>query len=147
MIEAILTAQTEDERTLEVIRAIFLALVLFGFAFYGAEHWIVGHYLKSWQSKVPFYVSLVGFVLTLGLFFTRAPVVRYPFLVWMAVAVLAGTLGAYYHLAWNAQSAEVGVWTVKGFAEAFKGTRPVLAALAHTHIGATGLVVAFGIRK
>jgi hypothetical protein len=146
MIEALIRVQTEEERALEFIRFAFLLIALFGFAFYGMEHWVLGHFAESWQSRIPFYVSLVGFPLTALMFWHRGRWVRYPWMLWMGVTFLTGVLGAYYHLLWNAQDAEVSLWTLSGFLEAFKGSRPVLAALAHTHIGAVALVVGFTIK-
>ncbi|KGQ22246.1 HAD family hydrolase [Thermus filiformis] len=146
MIEALIRAQTEEERTLEFIRFAFLLIALFGFAFYSMEHWVLGHFAESWQSRIPFYVSLVGFPLTALMFWHRGRWVRYPWMLWMGVTFLTGVLGAYYHLLWNARDAEVSLWTLSGFLEAFKGSRPVLAALAHTHIGAVALVVGFTIK-
>ena len=146
MIEALIRAQTEEERLLEFLRSIFLLIALVGFVFYGMEHWILDHWTESWQSRIPFFVSLVGFPLTLLMFFHRGRWVRYPFLLWMLVTVATGLLGAYYHLLWNAQDAEVSLWSLKGFLEAFEGSRPVLAALAHTHVGAVAFVVGITIR-
>ncbi|ADW22081.1 MULTISPECIES: hypothetical protein [Thermus] len=146
MIEALIKAQTEEERLLEFLRSIFLLIALVGFVFYGMEHWILDHWTESWQSRIPFFVSLVGFPLTLLMFFHRGRWVRYPFLLWMLVTVATGILGAYYHLLWNAQDAEVSLWSLKGFLEAFEGSRPVLAALAHTHVGAVAFVVGITIR-
>ncbi|ETN89673.1 hypothetical protein [Thermus sp. NMX2.A1] len=146
MIEALIKAQTEEERLLEFLRSIFLLIALVGFVFYGMEHWILDHWTESWQSRIPFFVSLVGFPLTLLMFFHRGKWVRYPFLLWMLVTVATGILGAYYHLLWNAQDAEVSLWSLKGFLEAFEGSRPVLAALAHTHVGAVAFVVGITIR-
>lgn len=146
MIEALIKAQTEEERLLEFLRSIFLLIALVGFVFYGMEHWILDHWTESWQSRIPFFVSLVGFPLTLLMFFHRGKWVRYPFLLWMLVTVATGLLGAYYHLLWNAQDAEVSLWSLKGFLEAFEGSRPVLAALAHTHVGAVAFVVGITIR-
>ncbi|MFN4232738.1 hypothetical protein [Thermus sp.] len=146
MVEALIKAKTEEERLLEFLRSIFLLIAMVGFVFYGMEHWILDHWTESWQSKIPFFVSLVGFPLTLLMFFHRGKWVRYPFLLWMLVSVLTGILGAYYHLVWNAQDAEVSLWNLAGFLEAFKGSRPVLAALAHTHVGAVAFVVGITIR-
>ncbi|MCS6867250.1 MAG: hypothetical protein NZ846_11075 [Thermus sp.] len=146
MIEALIKAQTEEERLLEFLRSAFLLIALVGFAFYGMEHWVLDHWTESWQSRIPFYVSLVGFPLTLLMFFHRGRWVRYPFLAWMLLSVVTGVLGAYYHLLWNAQDAEVSLWSLKGFLEAFEGSRPVLAALAHTHVGAVAFVVGITIR-
>ncbi|MCX7851122.1 MAG: hypothetical protein N2324_13375, partial [Thermus sp.] len=71
MIEALIKAQTEEERLLEFLRSAFLLIALVGFAFYGMEHWVLDHWTESWQSRIPFYVSLVGFPLTLLMFFHR----------------------------------------------------------------------------
>jgi hypothetical protein len=146
MIEALLRAKDEQSRLLELIRSIFLLLCAVGFVFYGVEHWVLDHYLESWQSRIPLYLSVVGFPLTALMFFNRGPLVRYPFLLWMAVSLVAGVVGAYFHLQWNAADAEVSIWSWRGFIEAFEGSRPVLAALAHTHIGAVGLIIGLTIR-
>lgn len=146
MVEALIKAKTEEERLLEFLRSVFLLIAMVGFVFYGMEHWILDHWMESWQSRIPFFVSLVGFPLTLLMFFYRGKWVRYPFLFWMLVSVITGILGTYYHLLWNAQDAEVNLWSISGFIEAFKGSRPVLAALAHTHVGAVAFVVGITIR-
>lgn len=146
MIEALIKAETEEERLLEFLRSFFLLIAMVGFTFYGVEHWVLDHWTEAWQSRIPFYVSLVGFPLTLLMFFHRGKWVRYPFLLWMLVSVLTGILGAYYHLLWNAQDAEVSLWSLAGFLEAFEGSRPVLAALAHTHVGAVAFIVGITIR-
>lgn len=146
MVEALIKAKTEEERLLEFLRSVFLLIAMVGFVFYGIEHWILDHWTESWQSRIPFFVSLVGFPLTLLMFFYRGKWVRYPFLFWMLVSVITGILGTYYHLLWNAQDAEVNLWSISGFIEAFKGSRPVLAALAHTHVGAVAFVVGITIR-
>lgn len=145
MLEALIKAKDEQERLLELVRSTFLLLCVVGFTFYGVEHWVLKHYLESWQSKIPLYLSLVGVPLTAAMFLHRGPLVRYPFLVWMAASLLFGIAGAFFHLQWNAQDAEVSIWNWGGFVEAFEGARPVLAALAHTHIGAVGLIVGLTI--
>jgi hypothetical protein len=145
VIEALIKAKSEQERLLEFLRTAFLLLAAFGFAFYAVEHWVLRHYLESWQSRIPFYVSLVGFPLTLLMFFHRGRLIRYPFMVWMVVSLITGMIGAYFHLVWNAQDAEVSIWTLSGFLEAFTGSRPVLAALPHAHIGAVALIVGWTI--
>jgi hypothetical protein len=93
------------------------------------------------QARVPFYLSLIGFPITLAMLFTTRPWVRYPFLLWMLLTFLSGMVGAIFHLVWNAGDTEANLFSVAGFLESFGGDRPVLAALAHTHIGAVGLVV------
>ncbi|WP_244922461.1 hypothetical protein [Thermus scotoductus] len=95
MIEALIRAQTEEERLLEFLRSIFLLIAMVGFVFYGMEHWILDHWTENWQSRIPFFVSLVGFPLTLVMFFHRGKWIRYPFLLWMLVTVATGLLGAY----------------------------------------------------
>lgn len=145
MLNALVRAQTEEERSLEFLRTFFLIIALIGFVFYTVEHWVIEHMLESWQSLIPFYVSAVGFPLTLGMLFTTRRWLRYPFLVWMAVTLLTGFAGALFHLWWNAGDLEVSLFSISGFIEAFRGDRPVLAALAHTHIGAVALVVGLTI--
>lgn len=146
MIEALLKAKNEEDRLLEFLRSTFLLLCLVGFVFYGVEHWVLKHYLESWQSKIPLYTSLIGFPITLAMFFNRGRMVRYPFLFWMAVTMLVGMVGAVLHLVWNAQDAEVALSSFSGIKEAFEGERPVLAALAQTHIGAVGMIIGITIR-
>jgi hypothetical protein len=73
--------------------------------------------------------------------FSSRPWVRYPFLAWMLLTFLSGMIGAIFHLVWNAGDVDGNILSIKGFIEAFEGDRPVLAALAHTHIGAVGLIV------
>lgn len=146
MIEALLRAQDPEDRLLETLRTIFMLIALVGFAFYGMEHWVTGHFADSWQSRIPFYVSLIGFPLTLAMFFYRGALLRYPFLAFMVVTILTGMTGAVWHLLWNAGDEEVSLFSLSGFITAFEGSRPVLAALAHTHIGAVGLIAGLFIR-
>jgi hypothetical protein len=141
MIRGLLRAQSFEDRTLQFLRVVFILIALVGFVFYGLEHWVLEHYLESWQSRVPFYLSLVGFPLTLAMLFSSRPLVRYPFLAWMLLTFLSGMVGAIFHLVWNAGDVDGTILSIKGFIEAFEGDRPVLAALAHTHIGAVGLIV------
>ena len=141
MIRAVFNAQTYEEKTLVFVQLAFLLIAMFGFLFYGIEHWALEHFLDSWQSQVPFYLSLVGFPLSFLLLFSTKAVIRYPFLVWMAVTFLSGMIGALFHLVWNADDVSVSLFSISGFLEAFRGDRPVLAALAHTHIGAVGLII------
>lgn len=141
MIRGLLRAQSPEDRTLQFLRVVFILIALVGFVFYGLEHWVLEHYMESWQSKIPFYLSLVGFPLTLAMLFTSRSWVRYPFLAWMLLTFLSGITGALFHLAWNAGDTDGSLFSFQGFIEAFEGDRPVLAALAHTHIGAVGLIV------
>jgi hypothetical protein len=134
-----LTGEEEARRQLEVIRYVFLSLMLVGYIFYPLDLWILGHYLDSWQSRIPFWLALPSTVFTaLMLVDYRRDWIRYPFLGLMIVNVLTGLAGAIFHLVFNFEG-EV-TWTVAGFLEAFKGSRPVLAALAFTQIGVTGLL-------
>jgi hypothetical protein len=60
----------------------------------------------------------------------------------MVIAVLTGMVGAALHLWWNGQDLGVSIFTISGFLEAMQVPyRPVLAGLAHTHVGAVGLAV------
>ncbi|MCA9835933.1 MAG: hypothetical protein KC422_03425 [Trueperaceae bacterium] len=141
MIRALFKAQTYEEKTLAFVQLAFLLIAMFGFLFYGIEHWALEHFLDSWQSRVPFYLSLLGFPLTFLMLFSTKPWIRYPFIAWMAITFLSGMIGALFHLVWNADDINASLFSISGFIDSFRGDRPVLAALAHTHIGAVGLII------
>ena len=134
-----LNSDTEARRVLEILRNVFLCLILVGYAFYPLDLWILGHWLESWQSRIPFVVTIPSVIFTvLMLVWRRSNWVRYPFMALMAVNVLTGMTGAIFHLIWNFEG-EIH-WTLQGVRDAFEGARPILAALAFTHIGFTGLL-------
>ena len=141
MIRSLVRAESESQRFLEILRVVFLLIAAGGFIFYAVDHWVVEHFtLEHWTARIPLWVSVVGAPLTMLLFFTRSRLVIYPFLIWMVISVLTGLLGAILHLFFNAETLGVSVFTVSGFAAAMDGFRPVLAALAHTHVGFVGLI-------
>lgn len=144
MIERWMNAQTADEKTLAFLQVLFAVIAAFGFAFYGIEHWVIDHNeLASWQSRIPGFVSLIGAPLALAMLFTTHKAVIWPAIAWMAVSVLTGLVGAVLHLWWNAGDLGVNIWSISGIVESMQVPyRPVLAALAHTHVGAVGLAVA-----
>lgn len=132
-------ADSQTRQTLEVLRTVFLCLILVGLVFYTTDLWILGHWLESWQSHVPFLMAMPSFVFTvLMLFWRRENWVRYPFMVLMLLDFLTGLTGAIFHIVWNFEG-EISL-SLKGITDAFEGARPVLAALAFTHIGVTGLL-------
>ncbi len=143
MIERWMQAKTADEKTLAFLQNFFVLIAAFGFVFYGIEHWVIDHQtLGSWQSHIPAIVSIVGAPLAIAMFFTTHKALTFPFLVWMAVSVLTGMAGALFHLFWNAGDLGVSVFSISGFIESMQVPyRPVLAGLAHTHVGAVGLIV------
>ena len=129
----------ETRRTLEILRTVFLCLILVGYMFYPVDLWILGHWLESWQSHVPFFMAVPSVFFTiLMLFWRRKNWVRYPFMVLMVLNFLTGLTGAIFHIVWNFEG-HID-WSLKGIRDAFEGARPVLAALAFTHIGVTGLL-------
>jgi hypothetical protein len=129
----------ETRQTLEVLRTVFLCLILVGLVFYTTDLWILGHWLESWQSHVPFLMAVPSFIFTvLMLFWRRENWVRYPFMALMLLDFLTGLTGAIFHIVWNFEG-EINL-SLKGIRDALEGARPVLAALAFTHIGVTGLL-------
>lgn len=141
MIRSLMRAESDTQRFLEILRVVFLLIAAGGFIFYAVDHWVVEHFtLEHWTARIPLWVSVVGAPLTLLLFFTRSRWVIYPFLLWMVISVVTGLLGALLHLFFNAETQGVSVFTLSGFAAAMDGFRPVLAALAHTHVGFVGLI-------
>lgn len=143
MIERWMNAQTADEKTLAFLQNLFILIAAFGFVFYGIEHWVIEHSeLASWQSRIPLYVSAAGAPLAIAMFFTTHKALTYPFLAVMGISVLTGMFGAIFHLWWNAADLGVSVFSISGFVESMQVPyRPVLAGLAHTHVGAVGLIV------
>jgi hypothetical protein len=143
MIQRLFRAQTEDERTLAFLQNFFLLIAAFGFVFYGIEHWVIDHQtLTHWTALIPGWVSLIGAPLAIAMFFTTNKALTYTFVAAMAIAFLVGMLGALLHLVFNASDLGVSLFTVSGFIESMQVPyRPVLAGLAHTHVGAVGLAV------
>ena len=139
MIQAFRTATDPDTRALEFIRLFMLLLVLLGWVMYPLELIILGHWSESWQSKIPFLLAIPGAITTaLVIFDRKTPWIRLAFISVMWIAVVTGALGAYYHVLWNFDD-EVN-WEFDKAMEAVAGARPVLAALAFTHMGITGLL-------
>jgi hypothetical protein len=137
-----LSSSQESAQMYNLLRTIFLALMLTGYAFYPMDLWILGHWLESWQSRIPFLVATPSVIFTvLMLIWSHLNVVRYPFIGLMILNVLTGLVGATWHLLYNFEG-EV-IWSLTGLAQAFEGSRPVLAAMSFTHIGVTGLLCSF----
>ncbi len=145
MIPALKSAQDPTRWSLEFIRLVMLLLCLVGWVMYPVELLLLDHWAESWQSKIPFFVAVPGFVFTLWVLFDRkTPWVRWAFLLTMWASVLTGVLGVYFHVLWNFEG-EVS-WKFEAVMEAVAGSRPVLAALAFTHMGVTGLLAIYRAR-
>lgn len=139
MIRAYQNAATPTARALEFIRVLMLLLVLVGWVMYPLELIVLEHWAESWQSKLPFLLAIPGFISTVLILFDRkTPWIRLFFIVTMWASVLTGVLGAYFHVVWNFDN-EVS-WQFDKTMEAVAGSRPVLAAMAFTHMGLTGLL-------
>jgi len=143
MINRWMIAETDDEKTLAFLQNFFLVIAAFGFVFYGVEHWVIDHQtLSSPLALIPLWVSLAGAPLAIMMFFTTNKPLTFLFIFAMAIAVLTGMVGAALHLWWNGQDLGVSIFTISGFLDAMQVPyRPVLAGLAHTHVGAVGLAV------
>jgi hypothetical protein len=142
MIEQLLKAQDPDRRFLVFLQLFFLFWTTFGFAYFAVEHWVIDHIGLSFHADIAIYIALIGFPLSLLMFFTTNNVVRWLFTGAMALTVAVGIAGALYHLFFNASDLGVSVFSFRGFFEAFTDPyRPILAALAHVNVGAVGLVV------
>jgi len=146
MIERWMKASTEDERLLVFLQLFFLFWTAFGFFYFFVEHWVIDHWLSSFGSKIPFYIGMIGFPISLLMFFTTHKTVKWIYTILMVVTIGVGLAGALYHLFWNAGDAGVSVFSINGFLEAFTDPfRPVLAGLAHVNVGAVGLMVGLTI--
>lgn len=142
MLKAFRAASDPTQQALELIRLLMLLLVLVGWIMYPLELLILEHWAKSWQSHLPFLLAIPGLVTTVLVLFNRQnPAIRIAFVVTMWLAILAGAFGAYFHIYWNFED---GVnWQFDKAMEAVAGSRPVLAALAFTHMGITGLLAVY----
>ncbi|AFV76180.1 hypothetical protein Thermus77359_03000 [Thermus oshimai] len=145
MIPALREAKGQARWALEFIRTVMLLLCLVGWVMYPLELLLLEHWTEAWQSRIPFFVAVPGFIFTLWVLFDRKTSwVRWAFLLTMWASVLTGALGAYFHLLWNFEG-EVD-WDFAAAMEAMAGSRPVLAALAFTHMGVTGLLSIYRAR-
>ncbi len=147
MIPAYRAAPTQTARTLELVRMVLMFLVFFGLLMYPVELFLIGHWLPNWESKIPFILTLPALVLTAWIYFDRStPWVRVTYIIVMWIAVATGVLGSYFHWYYNMQDAGAVDWTFAYAIENFHGFRPILAALAYTNIGVTGLACIFRAR-
>ncbi|MFU8888709.1 MAG: hypothetical protein ACNA8N_08930 [Trueperaceae bacterium] len=147
MIPAFRAATTNTGRALEIVRMALMFLVWGGLLGYVLELYVIGHWLPTFQSQIPFYVTIPGVVFVAWIFFDRTtPWVRVAFIVTMLVLIATGVLGAYFHWVWNMEDAGGVDWSFVPAMEEFHGFRPVLAALAYTNMGVTGLACIFRAR-
>ena len=139
---ATLRSDTESADIYGKLRIAFLILMLAGYVFYPFDLYILGHWLESWQSRIPFFVAVPSAIFTfLMLFWPRTPWIRQTFIILMVLNMITGIAGVLFHFFWNFEG-EIE-WTFKGIKDAMQGTRPVLAAAAFFHIGFTGLLCSF----
>lgn len=138
-LRATLATPLESGRIYTFLRNAFLLLILLGYVFYPFDLWVLGHWMDSWQSRIPFLVAIPSMLATVAmLFWPRAPFVRQLFITLMVLNLVTGLAGAIFHFFYNFEGELV--WTFEGIKEAFAGSRPVLAAAAFAHIGFTGLL-------
>jgi drug/metabolite transporter (DMT)-like permease len=147
MIPAYRAATTRTARTLELVRMVLMFLVLGGLVGYALELFVIGHALPSFRAMIPFYVSIPGVIFVAWIFFDRStPWVRAAFIVTMVLMIATGVLGAYFHWVWNMEDTGGVNWAFLPAMQDFHGFRPVLAALAYTNMGVTGLACIFRAR-
>jgi len=147
VIPALRSAPNPTAKTLEIVRVVLLVLILGAFVMYPVELFIIGHWLDSWQSLVPFLITIPGVLFTVWIMFDRTtPWVRVAFIISMWVAIATGLLGAYYHWIWNMEDYRGIAWNWSYAMEQFHGFRPVLAAMAYTNMGVTGLACIYRAR-
>lgn len=139
MIQAFRQAQAPNQKILEGVRTAFLLFNLVACPLYLVEISMLGHWLETWTSKWPYLAMLLGFLFTgLILIDRRTPWIRTGFWLIMAFLAVTGVAGTLFHIVYNFDG-EID-WTFRATTEALEGYRPVLAPLAFTHIGLTGLL-------
>ena len=147
MIPALRSAPNPTARTLEIVRLVLLALILGAFIMYPVELFIIGHWLDTWESLVPFWLTVPAVLFTVWVLFDRKTSwVRWAFIITMWAAIATGIVGAYWHWVWNMMDAGQVAWDWTFAMEEFHGFRPVLAAMAYTNMGVTGLACIYRAR-
>lgn len=147
MIPALRSATNTTARTLEIVRVVLLLLILGAFVMYPVELFVIGHWLDTWESLVPFYITVPAVIFTVWIMFDRnTSWVRWAFIVTMWAAIVTGLVGAYWHWIWNMEDTRGIAWNWSYAMDQFHGFRPVLAAMAYTNMGVTGLVCIFRAR-
>jgi len=148
VIPALRSAPTPTARRIEWLRVVMMFLLLMSWAMYPVELLIVGHWLDSWQSLVPFILTVPGLIFTAWVFFFDRSTnwVRQAFIWTMWAAIIVGLVGGYFHWVWNMEDAGGVEWTWGYAMEEFHGYRPVLAAMAYTYMGITGLASIYRAR-
>lgn len=147
MIAAYRAADTNTARALELVRMVLMFLVAGGMLGYALELWVIGHWLPNVQAQIPFYVTVPGVLFITWTYFDRTtPWVRVAFIATMVLLIATGVTGAYFHWVYNMQDGGGINWSFSPAMEEFHGYRPVLAALAYTNMGVTGLACIFRAR-
>jgi hypothetical protein len=145
MINAFLQAKDFNQKLLEGVRTAFLLFNLVGCLMYLLEITLLGHWLPSFTSKIPYLTMLLGFIATALILWDRqTPWIHTAFLIVMILLAATGVLGFFYHVIHNFEG-KVD-WSFAGTIVVLQGARPTLAPLAFTHIGLTGLLCAYKAR-
>jgi hypothetical protein len=117
------------------------------FVMYPVELFIIGHWLDTWESLVPFWITIPGVIFTVWIFFDcKTSWVRWAFIIIMWAAIVTGLVGAYWHWIWNMEDTRGIAWNWSYAMDQFHGFRPVLAAMAYTNMGVIGLACIFRAR-
>ncbi len=145
MLSAFRQAKSPAQKILEGIRTAFLLFNLVGFVLYPLEITILGHWLPSFSSKLPYIMAIPGFILTALMLYDRKSAWIYnTFVIVMALVAITGFLGFAFHVIYNFEG-KID-WRFLSAIKALEGARPALAPLAFTHIGLTGLLCAYKAR-
>lgn len=145
MLSAFRRAELPSQKILEGVRTAFLLFNLVGFVVYPLELTLMGHWLDSFGSKIPYLVSIPGLIFTALVLWDRRPSwIYYGFIVVMVLVAVTGLAGHVAHLIYNFEG-KID-WRFGNTIKALEGSRPALAPLAFTHIGLTGLLCAYKAR-
>jgi hypothetical protein len=145
VISAFTRAEQPSQKILEGIRTAFLLFNLVGFVLYPVEITVLGHWLDSLGSKIPYLAVIPGFIFTVLILWNRRPDwIYYGFIVSMVLMAVTGVAGFVFHVVYNFEG-EIS-WKFLDTVKALEGSRPSMAPLAFTHIGLTGLLCAYRAR-
>ena len=127
------------------LRQMILALIIVGMLGLGVELLLLEHF-DAWQQWLPLALLAIGVPVAAVAGYRESPGAIKTFGILMAIYVLTGLLGLYFHLEGNIEFAlerDPSLHGIRLIWKALSGATPVLAAGALVQLGLLGLAYSF----
>ena len=138
-------AEAAEQRALDTLRALILAVLLIGMLGTLAELYLLEH-TEDWWQLAPMYLLAAGPFAVAWSMLEPAPASLRSLQALMLLYVLAGVIGTYQHYTGNAEF-ELEMYPSRAgfelFWESLKGATPALAPGTMTMLGLLGLASSF----